>query len=136
MSPSSADPSPSPQARTLGARQTSVLEALWEMGEVTVREVTEHLRAGGADLAYTTVLTLMSRLAARGLLTRRRVGRADLYRAAVDRSGVEAALSREAIDRLLSAHGEVALAAFAARMREGHPEQLARLRALLEEPEE
>jgi len=121
--------------RALGPRQAAVLEVLWEAGEASVREVAERLRAGGADLAYTTVLTLMTRLAHRGLLARRRVGRADRYRVTVGRGELGAALSREAVGRLLEAHGEEALAAFAAQLREGDPAQLARLRALLEAPE-
>jgi predicted transcriptional regulator len=108
------------------------MDILWQGGESTVRQVAERLRAQGADVAYTTVLTLMTRLARRGLLVRRRLGRADLYRVAVERDELGAALLREAVGRLLEAHGEAALAAFADRLREGDPAQLARLRALLE----
>lgn len=136
MSPRAPDgvpPPPDPMS-ALGARQTAVLEVLWEAGEASVGEVADRLRADGADLAYTTVLTLMGRLHRRGLLRRRRQGRADLYRPAVGRDELGAALSREAIDRLLEAHGDAAVAAFAERLRDGEPAQLARLRALLEEP--
>jgi BlaI family transcriptional regulator, penicillinase repressor len=127
------DSAPRSPGSGLGARQDAVLEVLWQDGESTVRQVAERLRAQGADVAYTTVLTLMTRLARRGLLVRRRHGRADLYRVAVERDQLGAALLREAVGRLLEAHGEAALAAFADRLREGDPAQLARLRALLED---
>jgi hypothetical protein len=39
--------------------------------------------------------------------------------------------SRAAVDRVIEAYGEEAVAAFAARMRDGDPAELARLRALL-----
>jgi predicted transcriptional regulator len=107
------------------------MEELWAAGESSVREVVALLKARGSNLAYTTVLTVMVRLHARGLLTRRREGRRDLYRAAVDPAGLSAALSREAVDRLIEAHGDDAVAAFAARMRDGDPADLARLRELL-----
>ena len=119
----------------LGALQTAVLDDLWTAGESSVRDVLERLRGGGLDLAYTTVLTVMGRLAQRGLLLRRRAGRRDLYRPALERGELPGALSREAVDRLLELHGEDALAAFADRMRTGDAGQLARLRELLDEPE-
>jgi len=115
----------------LGSLQRAILEELWASGESSVREVVALLEARANTRAYTTVLTVMIRLHARGLLTRRREGRRDLYRAAVDPAGLPAALSREAVDRLIEAHGDEALAAFAAKMRDGDPADLARLRELL-----
>jgi len=115
----------------LGALQSAVLEDLWAAGESSVRDVVARLAARDVKLAYTTVLTVMVRLHARGLLARRRDGRRDLYRAAVRPEELSAALSREAVDRVIEAYGEEAVAAFAARMRDGDPAELARLRALL-----
>lgn len=117
----------------LGELQTQVLEELWRAGEASVREVRDRLEARGVKLAYTTVLTVMTRLYARGLLIRRRQGRRDYYRAAVEASELQAALSREAVDRLIETHGDEALAAFAARMRDGDPAALATLRELLDD---
>lgn len=134
--PSSEPPPPAARAASehgLGQLQTAVLEDLWHHGESSVRSVLERLRSAGSPLAYTTVLTVMVRLARRGLLERRRVGRGDVYRATMAPEELEAALSREAVDRLLASYGEVAVGAFAARLRQGDPAQLARLRALLEE---
>ncbi len=116
---------------TLGALQTAVLEDLWGAGESSVRDVLSRLEARNVKLAYTTVLTVMMRLYSRGLLARRRDGRRDLYRAALEPAELSAALSREAVDRLLETHGGEAVVAFAARMREGDPSELARLRELL-----
>lgn len=122
-------------AQALGNLQAAILEDLWRSGESTVRDVCDRLRVAGNDRAYTTVLTVMSRLFRRGLLSRRRIGRRDLYSAAVEPADLEAAITREAVDRLLAAHGEAALAAFAERVREGDPADLARLRAMLGEAE-
>ncbi len=43
-----------------------------------------------ADLAYTTVMTVLNRLAEQGLVARRRAGRAFAYNAVVDRAEVTA----------------------------------------------
>jgi len=42
-------------------------------------------RAIDADLAYTTVMTVLNRLAGQGLVARRRAGRAYAYTAVLDR---------------------------------------------------
>lgn len=50
------------------------------MGEATVRDI--HLKLAAArPRAYTTVLTIMDRLAQKGIVTRRKVGRAFRYQA-------------------------------------------------------
>lgn len=64
------------------------MDILWTRPEwVSVRDVHETLGAD-RDLAYTTVMTVLDRLAKKGLATRRLDGRAWLYRPA--RTRVEA----------------------------------------------
>lgn len=52
---------------------------LWPMGEATVREIREGL-AESLPRAYTTIMTIMDRLARKGVVTRSKVGRGYLYR--------------------------------------------------------
>lgn len=54
------------------------LKALWEMGEANVKDVRIALTRN-RKLAYTTVMTLLERLARKGGVTRRKVGRAFVY---------------------------------------------------------
>ncbi len=56
----------------------------------------------GGDLAYTTVMTVLSRMQAKGLATRDRVGRTYSYTAVVD----DAAVAAHQIHRLLDARGD------------------------------
>ena len=53
------------------------MEALWETGPSTARQVAERLAHRG--LAYTTWLTVLGRLERKGLLRRERHGRAHTY---------------------------------------------------------
>jgi len=55
------------------------MKALWAQGEASVREIREQLLAEGRSLAYTTVETIMDRLARKGAVARRKVGRAHRY---------------------------------------------------------
>src|ERR1700739_4292314 len=61
--------------------EADVMEAVWDRGEASVREVMEALNAGGdKERAYTTYMTIMARLDSKGLLERRREGKTDFYR--------------------------------------------------------
>jgi predicted transcriptional regulator len=56
----------------------------------------------GADLAYTTVMTVLARLSAKGVVTRERAGRAFAYRVVTD----EAEVAAHHIRRLLDADSD------------------------------
>ena len=117
-----------PVARYLGALQTEVMEIFWRRESATVREAVEELNEGGKRrLAYTTVLTLVSRLWARGLLAREPEGRGFRYRPAKTRQVLFAELSDELIDRLFADFGEIAVARLGARLGELDAERLATL---------
>ena len=100
-----------PVARYLGELQAEVMATFWEKSDGTVRDVVEQLNGRRRKkLAYTTVLTLVSRLWARGLLAREPEGRGFRYRPAKSRDELLADLSDELIDRLFSDFGEIAVA--------------------------
>jgi predicted transcriptional regulator len=69
----------------LGDLQAEVMATLWKLGEATVEQVRAKQPARRRS-AYTTVQTVMNRLVERGLLTRRRLGRAFLYSPSYDES--------------------------------------------------
>jgi predicted transcriptional regulator len=106
-----------PVARHLGGLQTEVMAVFWERDGATVRELVDALNARRRPkLAYTTVLTLATRLWQRGLLVREPEGRGFRYRAATDREGLLADLSDALIDQLFDDFGEIALARLDARL--------------------
>ncbi len=71
------------------------MEVVWARGSATVAEVVEALE--GKD-AYTTILTLMRILKAKGYLSTRKEGRAFIFAPRVDRETV----ARKAVHQLLS----------------------------------
>ena len=113
----------------LGSLETQVMGALWAAGHpLTVRETLEALNADRTPpLAYTTVLTVMSRLAQKGALTRTPRGRGHQYAPAVTD---EAAL---AVRYVIAAYGNAALSHFVDQA-SADPSLRARLRALVEAP--
>lgn len=81
------------EVRPLGDLERLLMDQLWEADEVSVREVQERHR----HLAYTTVMTTLDRLYKKGLLRRRKQGRAFLYAAAVAREEFAAAMARQTL---------------------------------------
>lgn len=91
------------------------MEVLWAHadaggGPATAREV-GHALSGERDLAYTTVMTVLDRLAKKGFLRRTRDGRAWRYRPAASRESYVTELMLGALD--LTGDRDAALAHFA-----------------------
>jgi predicted transcriptional regulator len=87
---------------SLGALEREVMELSWSHDELSVREACGLLRS---PIAYTTVMTTMDRLFKKGLLARRMVGRAFLYRASATRQELEGAVAAELVQSLLQGDG-------------------------------
>lgn len=64
--------------------ELACLTILWNQGEAAVGEVQEALQPA-RPLAYTTVMTVLERLARKGMVTRRKLGRSFRYAPARDR---------------------------------------------------
>jgi predicted transcriptional regulator len=65
--------------------ELEILKALWEHGPGTVREINARLRQSGRRWAYTTVLTLLQRLQAKGYVASDKSELAYVFRAVVSR---------------------------------------------------
>jgi predicted transcriptional regulator len=90
------------------------MEHLWPMGAATVREVMDASNAGRSKpRAYTTYLTIMSRLDEKGMVKRRRSGKTDIYRPAWDRETYMAERAAAEVDALVGQYGDAALTHFA-----------------------
>jgi BlaI family penicillinase repressor len=63
----------------LAPLELDCMNTLWPMGQGTVREIRDRL-APRRPRAYTTIMTIMDRLARKGIVERRKIGRAYMYR--------------------------------------------------------
>ena len=81
----------------LAPLELECMSVLWPLGEGTVRDIHRQL-AASRPRAYTTIMTIMDRLAHKGIVTRRRVGRA--YRYQANLSADEARIS--AIEKIVT----------------------------------
>ena len=93
------------------------MEVIWDRGESSVRDVMQTLNAGAPrDRAYTTYMTIMSRLDAKGLLRRRREGKTDFYTPTWTRHEYADMRARADLESVVDQYGEVALAHIARHM--------------------
>lgn len=114
--------------KILGPLEADVVRAVWAAATaVSVRDVLDRLNDGRRPpLAYTTVMTVMSRLAEKGILRRHPEGRSYLYEAAA-RDAAEIAVRSVVKD-----FGGSAVAHFLEEAR-SDPKILRRLERLLRE---
>ena len=82
--------------RPAGALEAEIVAALWAAGEPrTPKQVQAEL---GDGLAYTTVMTSLTRLYEKGVVSREKHGRAYAYTAVLDSPGIAAARMRELLE--------------------------------------
>ena len=97
---------------SLGELEAEIMEAVWNLESASVRQVLNRLKKK-RDIAYTTVMTVMSRLCDKLVLKRKFNGDgAYVYTAFQAKANFLAAASKRAISGLLKEFGEVAVAQF------------------------
>src|ERR1700691_261914 len=72
-------PSPRRSLLDLAPLELDCMNTLWPIGHATVREIRDRL-AERRPRAYTTIMTIMDRLARKGIVERAKAGRAYVYR--------------------------------------------------------
>jgi predicted transcriptional regulator len=113
-----------PEHDLRGSLQAEVMRAMWRLDEATVDDVRATLPRS-RRAAYTTIQTVMNRLLDRGLLDRKRRGKAFVYRARYPESELVARAMRE---RLAGASADArtpALLSLIEGLKEGELDELA-----------
>lgn len=120
--------------RVLGELQARIMEAVWQLGTATVRDICAVLGPGSH---YKTVMTVTNRLVEQGLLLRERTGeRAYAYRAAVSREAFLAQVATSVASELVGDFGRQALAQLVRAADEIDPAYLDELERLVRERKE
>jgi BlaI family penicillinase repressor len=91
------------KAGTFPPLELKIMHILWEMQEASVAQVQEKL---DPPLAYTTVQTMLNRLATKGKITRELQGRAFVYSPAVTQAKATRHAVRDLIDRIFGGSSE------------------------------
>lgn len=118
-------------SRVLGELEARIMEAVWQLGAPTGREICETL---GPGAHYKTVLTVTNRLVDKGVLTREPAhGRAFRYRAAEERDAFLRRIAGSVSSGLVGDFGRPALAQFVQAAEDVDPAYLDELERLVRE---
>src|SRR4051794_22378561 len=85
----------------LGHLERELMEHVWTLQEASVSAVHEEL---GGRLAYTTIMTTLDRLFKKGILERRKVGRAFLYSPRLSQAEFKQSMVKKALSFLIEEH--------------------------------
>ena len=124
-----------PWETDLGTAELEVLKALWDLGPSTVRETLNHLHEQGRKIAYTTVLTMLTRLEQKGFVRSDKSGVAYVYRAKVSRERITRSRLRSLLTELFDG-AAAPLVLQLVREEQLSPEEIAELRHLIAELDE
>ena len=103
--------------------------AVWDLGQASVADVRCSL--GEDRAAYTTIMTVLSRLTDKGLLRRRKDGRAFVYEATREQQSVAVSLMQGVVDRLYGGSSSRAIANLIEADDAVDDDELARLEELI-----
>jgi len=121
--------------QVLGDLETDIMEEMWRKNPACVREVHKKLSSDRA-IAYTTVMTVMSRLTEKGLLKREQHGRAYLYLPTQTREEFCSDTISTVMQGLIGGFGEPVLSQFVDTVGEQDVEKLDELLRLIEKKKE
>lgn len=119
----------------LGDAELAVMRVLWEEGPLTVRDVMNRLHDRGRRVAYTTVLTFLTRLEQKGMVASDKRDQAYVYRSKVSKESVTTSRLRALVDQLYDGAAAPMLLHLMEHER-FTPDELARLRRLIDELDE
>lgn len=118
----------------LGPLEVACLRVLWGSAPASVGDVLKAVNEEqDAELAYTTVMTVLARLHEKGYATRRRQGRGYRYQPAYTEEELVELLGRREVDRVVERYGEVALACFVETLQHADPGLLRRVTGVADE---
>lgn len=118
--------------KVLGDLEADVMKVVWKENKVTVRDVYEQLRLD-KKLAYTTVMTIMTRLAEKGLLAKEPQGNAYVYTPTISEGQFAQKVVSEVLDGLLEEFAEPAISHMVNRLGSEDSDQLNKLEEIIKE---
>lgn len=101
------NPSKDGITKVLGPLEAEIMQVVWQMGQATVSDVHRVLQSR-RDIAYTTVMTTMSRLQTKNILKRTRVGLSYVYSPAMPQEEFVSAVVKSVMDSLFQEFGDSA----------------------------
>ena len=87
------------KSRTPTELELEIMQAIWNEGEATVKDISDRLSQAGRPLALPSIRTMLSILQDKGYVKRRREGRGYVYRAVVSGDQARKRILRDIFER-------------------------------------
>lgn len=117
--------------RLLGDLEAAVMRLMWQRESATVRDILDALNLSGRPLAYTTVMTVMSRLVVKGVLARERSGKTHIYRTAATEEQFLQHAAAQRVHALIEEFGDLAITHFIIEISELSPKRRQQLEQMV-----
>lgn len=117
--------------KVLGPLETEIMQVIWHDKCSTVKKVHRAL-SQNRDIAYTTVMTTMSRLADKGVLNRQRDGLAYIYNPSLSEEDFVTMVVHQVLDGLLTDYSDTAVDYMIDFLVRNNPNELKRLRKVID----
>ncbi len=121
--------------KVLGHLEADVLSIVWDMEKASVRDVYTKIKHQ-REIAYTTVMTIMARLAKKKILRKEKEGIAYLYVAACSREEFTKSIVQKVMDGIMEDYTDLAFSHFVDRLRKEDDKKIKMLEQLLLEKKE
>lgn len=114
-----------PKQLSLGPLEAEILEIVWLLGSVTVKDVHDRILSDpNRELAYTSVTTVLRRLTEKGWLCCDKKGRAFFWQAKLTKAQADVIRAHEHLQKFLAVGNPDVVAAFADSLDEASSEQI------------
>ena len=114
-----------PKHLSLGPLEAEILNIVWELEAVTVKDVHDRILTDpDRELAYTSVTTVLNRLTAKGWLICDKQNRSFTWRARISQAEARALHAYEQLNQFLAVGNADVVAAFADSLDQASVEQL------------
>ncbi|NUM80544.1 BlaI/MecI/CopY family transcriptional regulator [bacterium] len=124
------DPRQKGLRKIFGDLEADIMEILWSNGRLTVREVFEKLKHK-RRIAYTTVMTVMTRLAQKEILRKIKDGNAFIYEPVLTREKFSQTTSQAVLDGLLADFSSPLLSQLVDSLEKEDPKKILELSKLI-----
>ncbi len=116
--------------QVLGPLESEIMWLVWQQGQATVKQI-HRVLSRRREIAYTTVMTTMSRLADKGIMRRTRRGMAYIYRPTMTKAEFDHWVLRSVLAGLLENFDASTMDYLVEYLSQEHPDQLEHLRQVL-----
>jgi len=117
--------------QVLGALEKDIMGVLWNRGESSVKEILDAF-SSDRDISYSTVITVTNRMAKKGLLKKRKVGKAYFYKPTYDREQFYEFISKKVVKGVSEFSFQSAMVHFLDYMAQVDPDKIEYFSKLIE----